>query len=146
MPQPTRTRAPFAGLALGTIAIGLLVQRIRPMLPPVAADILGDALWAMMIAWLAGALAPGLPRWKRAIGALGFCWMVEASQLYHAPELDAWRATTLGHLTLGTDFDPRDLAAYALGVLAAFLLEPVLLRGIAAVGSRPPGGDRGSRG
>lgn len=144
--ETPRTRARFAGLALTTIALGLLLQRTRTMLPPSAADVLGDALWAMMIAWLIGAIAPGLPKWKRSIAALGFCWVVEASQLYHVPLLDAWRATTLGHLTLGTDFDPRDLAAYALGVVAAFLVEPALLRGVAALRPEPAGGSQGPRG
>ncbi len=40
-----------------------------------------------------------------------------------APTLDAWRATTLGHLVLGSGFDPRDLVAYALGVFAGWRLE-----------------------
>lgn len=138
MTASTSTRTRFAVLALSTILFGLLLQRTRALLPPMAADVLGDALWAMMIAWLAGTIAPGVPRGRRALGALGFCWMVEASQLYHARLLDAWRATTLGHLALGTDFDPRDLAAYALGVLAAYVLEPALLRTTTPNGA-PPG-------
>jgi hypothetical protein len=36
------------------------------------------------------------------------------------------RATTLGSLVLGNDFDARDLAAYALGIGAAALLEIAL--------------------
>ncbi len=138
MTPTTRARAAFAALALGTILLGLLLQRTRAMLPPMTADILGDALWAMMITWLAGAIAPGVPRRRRAIAALGVCWAVELSQRYHAPWLDAWRATTLGHLTLGTDFDPRDLGAYALGVLAAYLVEPALFRRT-ATHRAPPG-------
>jgi hypothetical protein len=55
--------------------------------------------------------------------ALAVCFVVELSQLYHAPALDALRQTTVGHLVLGSDFDPRDLAAYAAGVLAAAMLE-----------------------
>ena len=121
-------RAPFAVLALTTVALGLLVQRLGSMLPRFLGDVLGDALWAMMIVWLASVVAPAFPRSKRALVALAFCWAVEVSQRYHAPALDAWRATTIGRLTLGTDFDPRDLAAYALGVLAALMLEPALLR------------------
>jgi hypothetical protein len=85
--------------------------------------VLGDALWAMMIAWLVGAAVPEVARWKRGWMALAFCWAVEASQLYHAPGLDAWRAGRLGHLVLGTGFDPRDLLAYALGVLGSLALE-----------------------
>ncbi len=118
----------FAALALGTLALGLLVHRAGSVLPPPVQDILGDALWAMMIAWLAGAVVPRAPRWGRALAALGVAWGVEFSQLLHAPVLDVWRRSTLGQLTLGTDFDPRDLAAYALGVLGAVLLEAALGR------------------
>jgi hypothetical protein len=33
------------------------------------------------------------------------------------------RATRVGHLVLGSDFDPRDLAAYAVGVAFAVMME-----------------------
>jgi hypothetical protein len=123
----TCRRFRFAALALGTMAFGLLLQRIRSDLPPAAGDIMGDALWAMMIYWISGVAFPALPRWKRAATAILVCWGVELSQLYRAPWLDAWRGTTLGHLVLGTDFDPRDFLSYGLGVLFALALEPGLL-------------------
>jgi hypothetical protein len=50
------------------------------------------------------------------------------SQLYHAPALDALRATRAGHLVLGSGFDARDLAAYTAGVAAAVLLERAVRR------------------
>ena len=86
-------------------------------------DILGDALWAMMIAWLVAALVPGVSLRTRAIVALAICFAVELSQLLHVPALDALRHTFAGHLVLGSGFDPRDFFSYALGVLAAMLLE-----------------------
>jgi hypothetical protein len=89
----------------------------------VARDIAGDALWATMLTWWVSALVPGIALGARAALALGGCWAVEASQLYHTPALDAIRDTTLGHLVLGSGFDPRDLAAYGLGVLGAAILE-----------------------
>ena len=42
---------------------------------------------------------------------------------HHTPSVDAIRATTVGHLILGSSFDPRDPAAYAGGVLLALVLE-----------------------
>lgn len=128
-------RALFVALAVGTVALGLLVHQVGSVLPPPAQDMLGDALWAMMVAWLAGVVVPRTPRWWRAAAALAAAWAVEFSQLLHAPWIDAWRRTTLGRLTLGTDFDPRDLAAYAVGVLGAVLLELALGRTTAAAGS-----------
>lgn len=116
-------RLTHLGLALAAIASGLAFQRLRGRLPFAVADVLGDALWALMIYWGCGVLRPGVHPAVRAAGALVVCWAVEGSQLLHAPTLDAWRATTLGHLILGSGFDPRDLVAYALGVFAGWRLE-----------------------
>lgn len=86
-------------------------------------DVLGDALWAMMIAWLVAAAVPGASLRTRAIAALAICFAVEFSQLVHGAALDALRHTMAGHLVLGSGFDPRDFFSYSLGVLAAALLE-----------------------
>ena len=118
-----RRRIAFLALACATIAVGLAVYLRGGALGPVVRDVLGDALWAMMIAWWAGALAPSARLAVRSAGAYAICACVEASQLYHTPALDAMRATRMGHLVLGSGFDPRDLAAYAAGVALAALLE-----------------------
>ncbi|HSU17369.1 DUF2809 domain-containing protein [Longimicrobium sp.] len=110
-----------------TIAVGLLVHLRGAPLGPVARDVLGDALWAAMVAWGAGALAPGVRLAARSAVAYAVCAAVEASQLYHAPALDAIRATRAGHLALGSGFDARDLLAYALGVAGAALLEAAVV-------------------
>lgn len=125
-PHPStwlRPRLPYLALAVGTIALGLLVHLGGAALGPVARDVLGDALWAAMLAWWLGALAPAASPWRRGAAALAICVAVELSQLVHTPALDAVRRTTPGHLVLGSGFDPRDLVAYAAGVLAAVLLE-----------------------
>lgn len=97
---------------------------------------LGDALWALMMYWLVSAGLPASHRLTRGGIALAICWAVEFSQRYHAPWLDAWRATTIGHLVLGSGFDPRDLGAYAVGILTGLRLEAGLLRHLA--GTDPP--------
>jgi hypothetical protein len=117
------SRRVFIALAVLTIAVGLAVHFGGGRLPADVRDITGDALWAMMMAWIVGALLPGRGMAQRALVALGICYTVEVSQLLHTPMLDRVRATTLGHLVLGSGFDPRDLAAYALGVLGAVALE-----------------------
>jgi hypothetical protein len=76
----------------------------------------------MMVWWIA-ALVPTASLGMRGTAALTICFAVEVSQRYQTPELDALRRTTAGHLVLGSGFDPRDFASYALGVLAAALLE-----------------------
>jgi len=80
------------------------------------------------MAWWIAAVIPTARRLTWGTIALAVCAAVETSQLYHTPALDALRRTTLGHLVLGSGFDPRDLAAYAVGVAAAVLLDPRLDR------------------
>lgn len=128
MPSPLRVRLGFVALALTTIIVGLVVHWRGTLLPATLRDLLGDVLWAMMIAGWIGAMAPRARLASRAGIALAICWVVEFSQLYHTPTLDGWRGTTLGQLVLGTDFDARDLGAYALGVLTTVILERVLRR------------------
>lgn len=111
-----RRRATFLALACATIAVGLVVHLRGTALGPVVRDALGDVLWAMMIACGVGALAPRARLAVRSAAAYAVCAGVELSQLYHAPALDAVRATTTGHLVLGSGFDPRDLVAYGVGV------------------------------
>lgn len=121
-------RLAYLALALGTIAAGLLVHLRGAVLGAAARDVLGDALWAAMITWLAGVLAPHSRLAVRCAAAYAVCVAVELSQLYHAPWLDAIRETEPGRLVLGSGFDPRDLGAYALGVVAAALLDAAIFR------------------
>lgn len=124
-----RQRSTFVALACATIAIGLVVHLRGAALGPVIHDVAGDALWAMMIAWWIGALAPRTRLAVRGTAAYLVCAAVEFSQLYHSPMLDAVRATTLGHLILGSDFDARDLVAYGVGVALACLFESAAVAG-----------------
>jgi hypothetical protein len=113
-------------MAIAAILVGFTVYAFGLGLHAVARDMVGDALWAVMIFSLLGV---GLPRarWRTRGGvALAICGAVEVSQLCHQPTLEALRATRLGHLVLGSGFDPRDLLSYALGVAAAGGLDRVM--------------------
>jgi Protein of unknown function (DUF2809) len=123
-----RIRLQIVALAQITIGVGLWVHRTDFALLPAARDILGDALWAIMIFWWTGVVTPNALPWRRGVAALALCTTVEVSQLYHAPGVDGLRRTTLGQLTLGSGFDTRDLLAYAAGVLTAVLVESALRR------------------
>lgn len=123
MPFSVRARLPYLALAGATIAVGLAVHKGGRPLPPALRDMLGDALWAALMLWWTGVLAPAASLRSRALAALLFAYSIELSQLYHSPWVDAVRRTTLGHLVLGSHFDARDLVAYALGVGAAALLD-----------------------
>jgi len=130
----TRRRLAFLAAAVATIGVGLLVHWGGGALDRALRDVRGDERWAAMVAWWLGAAAPRARLTIRSAAAYAVCVAVETSQLYHAPWLDALRATRAGHLVLGSGFDPRDLLAYALGVVAAALLEAVVkqLRSLSA--------------
>ena len=122
-----KERAPYLALAAGTIAVGLAIYLRGAILPHSLRDFTGDALWAAMAVWLTAAVVPSAALRLRALTALAVSFAVEFSQLYHSPTIDALRATTVGHLVLGNGFDPRDLVAYAVGALAAVLLDRAFL-------------------
>lgn len=123
-----RRRLRYVALATGTMALGLLVHRHGAWLDATSRDVLGDALWAAMIAWWIGAAAPRASLTSRSAWAYAVCATVEVSQLWHTARLDAVRAMSLGHLSLGSGFDGRDLVAYAVGVLGAALLDAMARR------------------
>jgi hypothetical protein len=124
-----RVRLIYVALVTVAIAVGLLVHFHGLALGSAAQDVIGDALWAAMIAWALGAITPNTRLLVRSAAAYAWCVVVELSQLYHAPSLDAIRETQLGHLVLGSGFDARDLVAYAIGVAVAAVVSVSLRAG-----------------
>lgn len=61
-------------------------------------------------------LFPRAHTWPLAATALAVAFAVEFAQLHQAPWINAIRATTLGHLALGSTFFWPDLLAYMVGV------------------------------
>jgi hypothetical protein len=123
-----RRRLRYAALVGATVAVGLAVHRLNLGLHPLVRDVTGDALWAMMIFFGLGVVQPVMG-WRTRLGlAVVICFGVELSQLYHRPWLDAVRATTPGHLVLGSGFDPRDFLSYLLGVITAAGLDQAIVR------------------
>ncbi len=118
-----RSRLYYSALAVATIAIGLTVHLHTDGVPTAVRDILGDALWGAMIFWLVSVAVPATGSLMRIAAALGVCFAVELSQLYQGADFVALRRTAVGHLVLGSDFDPRDLVSYSLGVLSVALLD-----------------------
>lgn len=115
-PSTGRNRVLYALLALAVIAAGLLWRSGLIPLPGWLSNNGGDASWALMVFVGFGFLLPRASTLTVALLALTFAWGVEISQLYHAPWLEAIRATIPGRLVLGTTFNWPDLIAYALGV------------------------------
>ena len=126
MPFRLRDRSRYSVLAVATIFVGLIVHLRGDAMPPAARDVLGDALWAMMVMWVISALVPRISLSWRATAAAIVCVVVEFSQLVDQPTLTAIRRTAVGHLVLGNTFGPRDLVAYLSGVISAALFDWML--------------------
>ncbi|MDD7930627.1 DUF2809 domain-containing protein [Microbacterium sp. NM3R9] len=116
VPSPTRRRVAALIAAAVTVAAGLLVHRALP--DSAASDIAGDALYALLIYALAVGVAPRARVGVVAAAAIGWCVAVELLQLTGIPER-AGAVFPPAMLVLGTAFDPRDLAVYAVTVVAA---------------------------
>ncbi len=127
-PSPGRNRVVYALLAIAVVAAGLLWRSGIIPLPHWLSNNGGDALWALMVFVGFGFLLPRASTWVVALLALTFAWGVEFSQLYHAPWIDAIRATIPGRLVLGNTFNWPDLPAYAVGIALGALAEWKLLQ------------------
>ncbi len=115
------------GIAV-VIAAGLASRKFPWQFPAVLGTHPGDALWALMVYMLVAFFRPAVAAPRLAGMALAVAYLVEFSQLYQAPWINAIRATTLGHLVLGTGFEWLDLCAYAVGVAFGLLVDRAVSR------------------
>jgi hypothetical protein len=132
-----RSRAVYATALLVVIAAGLGSRVFGRTLPAFVATYAGDTLYATMMFVALGVLAPRATTARLAAAAFAICCAIEASQLYHAPWIDAIRATLPGALVLGSGFLWSDLACYGVGVALGAGIETGLPRRVAS--SRSPG-------
>ena len=126
MSASTNRRRLFAAALVPAIVVAGLLSRRSEWVHAAFGKYPGDALWTAMIYCLVAALGPGLSRASVAAVALLVSFGVEFSQLLQYPWLDSVRGTALGHLVLGSTFNAPDLAAYAVGALAAFGADSLL--------------------
>jgi hypothetical protein len=122
-PPGARPRWLYAVAVAATIALGLASRRYAAQLPWWLAKNAGDALYATMVFWGFGFLAPRARTSRVALAAAALCFAVELTQLYQAPWIDAVRATTPGRLALGQGFHAFDLVCYVVGVGLGVALE-----------------------
>lgn len=116
------------------VVLGLASRHYGSHLPPFLAEYAGDTLWALLVFLGISALRPDARLPLRGAAALGIAFVVEISQLYHAPWIDGIRGTKLGGVILGYGFLWTDLVCYAVGVgLGVFLGWLVSTR----IGARP---------
>ena len=110
------------------VGVGLASRKYEGVFPRVLGKYPGDALWtvAAYLGWKL--VVPTMAPRKLGLAALGLSFLVEFLQLYHAPWLDGIRGNHLGHLFLGSTFNPMDLVAYTVGGCAAVWLDSRMAR------------------
>ena len=123
-----RRRVYMAGAVVATVVAGLASRNYPWLLPGALGKYPGDALWAQAVYWAIGFLVPSAPIVRLAAWALAISYLDELSQLYQAPWINQVRATTAGHLVLGSTFSFCDLLAYTIGVGLCAGLDALLLK------------------
>jgi hypothetical protein len=107
--------AAFASAVL-IAACGLTVRHNAATFAPFFRNYAPDSLWALMILCLAVTLWPRRSLRVTIAISLGFCILIECSQLLQPPILVTLRATRIGGLVLGRGFLWSDIVCYAVGV------------------------------
>jgi hypothetical protein len=126
-----RSRLAYAVAAAIVIALGLASRWDAIGLQWFVAKYSGDALWALVVFIGMAFVFPKRSTPFVTALAAGFACVVEFSQLYHPPWLDAIRATVPGGLVLGTpssSFAWGDIVAYLVGIACGVLTELILSR------------------
>lgn len=119
----TRTRFLYSSAAAFFLVAGLISRNYRSHLPDFLAQYAGDTLWALMLYFMVSTILAGKPILVRGVVSFSVAFLVEVSQLYHAPWIDAIRRTTLGGLVLGFGFLWTDLVCYWVGIAIGSLVE-----------------------
>jgi uncharacterized protein DUF2809 len=121
--HPRRNRILYACAILIAASLGIASRRYPDFFPDFVADYARDTLWTLAVYAAIGLVFRSLAIWRAAAGAFVISALVEFSQLYHAPWIDAIRGTTLGALALGSEFVTTDLTCYAVGAFLGMLIE-----------------------
>lgn len=112
------------------IALGLASRKYAVLLPAIIGEYAGDTLYALMAYCGIGLLKPDYTILKVAALALIYSYLIEISQLYHAPWLDSLRHIKLGGLILGYTFLWSDIICYTIGVIIGLVLELIFYSSI----------------
>jgi membrane-anchored glycerophosphoryl diester phosphodiesterase (GDPDase) len=118
-----RNRQSYFATGIITVFLGLLSRNFNVYLPEIINTYLGDALWALMIYQFVAIIFYKQKILQIAGLAITFCYLIEISQLYHAPCIDNIRSNILGGLILGFRFLWTDIIAYSIGVSFGILVE-----------------------
>ena len=125
--KPARNRIVYLISVAIVMGLGLSSRKYAGYLPEWINTYLGDALWAVMIYLFTAVLLHDRKLLQIALASLLFCYLIEISQLYHAPWIDAIRNTRLGGLVLGFGFLWTDIIAYTMGIGVMLAIESVYI-------------------
>jgi hypothetical protein len=114
-----RPRLTYALLAATIVVAGLAARHLRSAAPGILTTYLGDTLWPVLFFLLFAIALPRAATRTVALLTLATTLGIEFSQLYHAPWLDALRATPPGRLLLGNTFLWSDVACLVVGTAIA---------------------------
>ena len=106
-------RLKYLLLTLFVVMLGLLSRKMSACTLDFVKLYLGDILWAMMVYFGCRFLFVNMRKRVACVLALVFSYLIEISQLYHAPWIDAIRATALGGLVLGFGLWWRAIRSYS---------------------------------
>ncbi|HEY4417288.1 MAG TPA: DUF2809 domain-containing protein [Verrucomicrobiae bacterium] len=123
-----RRRPYLVGAVIITVAAGLASRKWPWLLPAALGKFPGDVLWAQMVYWTVGFLAPTASICRVGAWALAIAYADECSQIYQATWINQIRATTWGHLIFGSTFSWWDLLAYSIGVGLCCIIEVIVLK------------------
>ena len=118
-----RNRFVYILITILVVFLGLGSRKYGYMLPKFLSEYAGDTLWALMVFFLVGIIFNSLSTIKTAAIALIFSYIIEISQLYHAPMIDYIRHNKLGGLILGYGFLWSDLVCYMIGIISGIGIE-----------------------
>ncbi|HEX7861892.1 MAG TPA: DUF2809 domain-containing protein [Verrucomicrobiae bacterium] len=121
-----RSRCWYAVTLCLVILAGLLLRSGFVPLSDFAIKYGGVALWALAAFVGFGFLFTRVNTFRLGLISIVFAWAVEFFQLYHAPWVDAIRATRPGHWVLGSTFHAPDLLAYPFGIAVGAAVEVLL--------------------
>lgn len=126
-PGIKRRRVFYLISIIAVIALGLASRKIMGF-PYFVYEYFGDALWALNVYLIIAFLFPSEKIGIIASITFFFSFLIEFSQIYHAPWIDNIRDTFIGGLVLGYGFLWSDILCYLVGTILGITLDMLLLR------------------
>ncbi|WP_246582924.1 DUF2809 domain-containing protein [Clostridium simiarum] len=119
-------RVIYAFITVSIMILGIASRKFSYLLPKFLANYAGDVLWALMVFFGFRFILIKKSTYFVGIVAISFSYLIEISQLYHKPWIDAIRRTALGGLVLGYGFLWSDILCYTIGVAIGIILDKII--------------------